>query len=303
MDEALAAVKASLRHRAQGLAENRPRERVAGGPDVHVNTMQAADHELGVFGLKTYTLASGVYWFFIYLYGSKSGELLAIIEANRIGQLRTGAATGVATDLMARQDASEVGLIGSGFQARTQLEAISRVRAVRHARVYSPNPDHRGAFAREMSRYLGLEISPVGSPRQAVEGADILVTVTSSREPVFDGDWLGPGTHVSAVGGADPYVRELDDRTVQRADLIVVDDLSQARIEAGELMMPAARGLVSWEEILELWQLVGGEVQGRTHARQITLFKSLGMALWDIATAKTVYDKAVAAGVGKPLGD
>ena len=107
---------------------------------------------------------------------------------------------------------------------------------------------------------------------------------------------------MSAVGGADPYVRELDDRAIQRADLIVVDDLSQARIEAGELMMPAARGLVLWEGMLELWQLVGGEVQGRRHARQITLFKSLGIALWDIAAAKTVYDKAVAAGVGRRLG-
>jgi ornithine cyclodeaminase/alanine dehydrogenase-like protein (mu-crystallin family) len=303
MDEALVAVEASLIHRAQGLAVNRPRERVAGGPDVHVNTMQAADYELGVFGLKTYTLASGVYRFFVYLYGTESGELLAIIEANRIGQLRTGAATGIATDLMARRDAAEVGVIGSGFQARTQLEAVSRVRDLRRARVYSPNPAHRETFAHEMSRSLGLEVTPVGSPGQAVEGADILVTVTSSREPVFDGDWLEPGTHVSAVGGADPYVRELDDRSIQRADLIVVDDLPQARIEAGELMMPASRGLVLWEEMLELWQLVGGEARGRRHAEEITLFKSLGMALWDIAAAKTVYDKAVAAGIGKPLGD
>jgi alanine dehydrogenase len=303
MEEALFVVENSLKHRATGHATNRPRERVVGGPDVQVNTMLAADYELGIHGFKTYTLASGVYRFFVYLYDSESGDLLAIIEANRMGQLRTGAATGVATNLMARSDATEVGIIGSGSQASTQLEAVCQVRNIKRVRVHSATPANREKFAVEMSQRLGVEVTPVESSRQAVEGADIVVTITASREPVLNGAWLSPGMHVAAAGGADPYVRELDDEAVQRADLIVVDDLAQTKIEAGELMMPASRGLVLWEQMHELWQVVSGEVSGRESDDDITLFKSLGMALWDIAAAKVVYDKAVASGMGKPLGD
>ena len=292
----------SLKHRAAGRATNYPRERVVGGPDVQVNTMLAADYELGIHGFKTYTLASGIYRFFVYLYDSESGDLLAIIEANRMGQLRTGAATGVATNLMARTDASDVGILGSGFQAPAQLEAVCQVRNVQRVRVHSATPANREKFADEMSRRLGVEIIPVESSRQAVEGADIVVTITSSREPVLEGAWLSPGMHVAAAGGADPYVRELDDEAVQRADLIVVDDLAQTKIESGELMMPASRGLALWEQMRELWQVVSGEVTGRNSDDDITLFKSLGMGLWDIAAAKIVYDKAVASGIGKPLG-
>jgi ornithine cyclodeaminase/alanine dehydrogenase-like protein (mu-crystallin family) len=303
MEEALFVVENSLRNRAAGRATNRPRERVVGGPDIQVNTMLAADYELGIHGFKTYTVASGVYRFFVYLYDSESGDLLAIIEANRMGQLRTGAATGVATNLMARSDATEVGIIGSGSQAPTQLEAVCQVRNIKRVRVYSATPANRERFAVEMSQRLGVEVTPVDTSRQAVEGADIVVTITASREPVLNGAWLSLGMHVAAVGGADPYIRELDDEAVQRADLIVVDDLAQTKIEAGELMMPASRGLVLWEQMRELWQVVSGEVSGRESDDDITLFKSLGMALWDIAAAKVVYDKAVASGMGKPLGD
>ena len=292
----------SLRHRAAGRAANRPRERVVGGPDVQVNTMLAADYELGIHGFKTYTVASGVYRFFVYLYDSESGDLLAVIEANRMGQLRTGAATGVATRLMARADATDIGILGSGSQAPAQLEAVCQVRNIQRVRVHSATPANRERFATEMSQRLGVEVTPVGSSRQAVEGADIVVTITSSPKPVLEGAWLEPGMHVAAVGGADPYVRELDDEAVQRADLIVVDDLAQTKIEAGELMMPASRGLVLWEQMRELWQVVSGEVAGRNSDDDVTLFKSLGMALWDIDAAKVVYDKAVASGVGRRLG-
>lgn len=292
----------SLRHRAVGFATNRPRERVVGGPEVQVNTMLAADYALGIHGFKTYTMASGVYRFFVYLYDSESGDLLAIIEANRMGQLRTGAATGVATNLMARSDATEVGILGSGSQAPAQLEAVCQVRNIRRVRVHSATSANCERFAIEMSRRLGVEVTPVESSRKAVEGADIVVTITSSREPVLEGAWLEPGMHVAAVGGADPYVRELDDEAVQRADLIVVDDLAQTKIESGELMMPVSRGLVMWEQMRELWQVVSGEVAGRNSDDDITLFKSLGMALWDIAAAKVVYDKAVTSGMGRRLG-
>jgi ornithine cyclodeaminase/alanine dehydrogenase-like protein (mu-crystallin family) len=301
MEEALFVVGNSLRHRAAGNATSHLRERVVGGPDVQVNTMLAADYEQRIHGFKTYTVASGVYRFFVYLYDSESSDLLAIIEANRMGQIRTGAATGVATNLMARADATDVGILGSGSQAPTQLEAVCQVRAIHSVRVYSPTFVNRERFANDMSERLGVEVLPVESPRHAVDGADIVVTITSSREPVLEGAWLSQGMHVAAAGGADPYVRELNDEAVQRADLIVVDDLAQAKIESGELMMPASRGLVLWEQMRELWQVVSGEVAGRNSDDDVTLFKSLGMGLWDIAAAKVVYDNAVASDAGKRL--
>ena len=290
-----------LKQQALGTATNRPRERVTSGPDVHLNSMRASAPDLGVFGFKTYSVASGVYRFLLYLYDAGTGDLLCILEANRLGQLRTGAASGVAAKYMAREDASVVGVLGSGFQARTQLEAVCKVRDVSAARVYSPTAGHRRTYADEMSRSLGVDVTAVESPALAVAGADILVTVTDSSTPVFEGAWLGPGMHVTAVGGADPYVTELDGPTLQRADVLVVDDVAQARIESGELIMATSRGLILWERVRELWQIVGGMAVGRTGPDDITLFKSLGMALWDIAAAKVVYEKAVAQRVGMPL--
>ncbi len=301
IDDAIVAVEESLMHRANARATNQHRERAVGGRDVYVNTMLGADYALGVHGFKTYTVASGDYRFFVYLYDSETSALLAIVEANKLGQLRTGAATGVATRLMANAAARDVAIIGTGFQARSQLAAVAKVRSIKRVRVFSPTPEKREAYAREISGVLGIEVDPVDSARAAVEGADIVVTITSSREPVLCGEWLEPGAHVVAAGGADPYIREIDDLTVQRADLIVVDDRAQAQIEAGELTMPAERGLVLWEQMHELWQLVGGEVAARASANDITLFKSLGMALWDIAAAKLVYDRAVGSGAGRPL--
>ena len=131
------------------------------------------------------------------------------------------------------------------------------------------------------------------TPREVVESADILVTITNSRTPVFDGEWLRAGTHICAVGGANEYVTELDDATIQRADFIAVDSITQAKIECGELLMPASRGLILWEQVSELWQVVGGAKAGRRSAEDITLFKSLGMAMWDLAAAKVVYERYI----------
>ena len=298
MDAALYAVERSLFHQAAGNAINQPRRRLTAGPDTHVNTMMASDAEWGVFGFKTYTYAGGVYNFFVFLSDSDTGALLAIIEANRMGQLRTGAATGVSAKFMARNDSSRVGVIGSGFQARTQLEAISKARELESVKVYSRSAERRNAYAREMSGNLRLDVAPAESAREAVDGSDIVVTITSSRTPVLYGEWLEPGMHIVAAGGADPYVSELDFVVAQRADLVVVDDRGQSAIESGELMMPAARGLLIWERTRELWQVVAGHASGRDSSEDVTLFKSLGMALWDVASAKVVYDSAVERGVG-----
>jgi alanine dehydrogenase len=303
MDEAIPAVEEVLKHQSLGTAINRPRVHDFAGPAKYLATMQAADYQLGVFGFKTYSIVPGNHAYFVYLYDAESGDLLAIFQADKLGQFRTGAATGVAMKYMAREEAASVGILGSGFQARTQLEAVCKVRPITSARVYSPNPDNRNGYAQEMSQRLGIEVTPVESARRVVQGADILITVTSSQTPVVEGEWLEPGVHITAVGGANPYLSELDSDVLKRADLLVADDIAQLRIESGEFMMPAARGEILWEQVRELWQIVSGAVPGRRSPEDITVFKSLGMALWDIAVAKATYDKAVAQGIGKTLGD
>ncbi len=293
VEEAVPVVEAVLKQQAAGTATNLPRGHTIAGPGVMMAHMTAALHEQGVFGFKVYSIVDGKYQFFVLLYSVATGDLLAVIEANQLGRRRTGAASGVSAKYMAREDSAEVGILGSGFQAGAQLEAICSVRPIERVRVYSRNPENRNGFARRMTETLSIEVVAADEPRAVVESADILVTISNSRTPVFDGEWLRAGTHICAVGGANEYVTELDDATIQRADFIAVDSIAQAKIECGELLMPASRGLILWEQVSELWQVVGGAKAGRRSAEDITLFKSLGMAMWDLAAAKVVYERYI----------
>ena len=293
VEETVPVVEAALKCQAAGTATNMPRGHTIAGPGVMLAHMSAALHEQGVFGFKAYSIVGGAYRFFVLLYSIQTGDLLAVFEANQLGRRRTGAASGVSAKYMAREDSAEVGILGSGFQAGAQLEAICSVRPIERVRVYSRSPENRSSFARRMSDTLGINVQAVDEPREAVESADILVTITNSPTPVFNGDWLRPGTHICAVGGANEYVTELDDTTIQRADIIAVDSIAQAKIECGELLMPTSRGLLLWEQVSEFWQVVGGMKEGRRASDDITLFKSLGMAMWDLAAAKVVYDKFI----------
>ena len=291
--EAVPLVETVLKQQAAGAATNMPRGHTIAGPGLMLAHMTAALHEQGVFGFKTYSIVDGRYQFFVLLYSVETGDLLAVFEAASLGRLRTGAASGVSVKYMAREDSAEVGILGSGFQAGAQLEAICSVRPVERVRVYSRNAENRNSFARRMTETLGIEVLAVEGPQKVVESADILVTITNSPTPVFDGDWLNQGTHICAVGGANEYVTELDDATIRRADFIAVDSIAQAKIECGELLMPASRGVLLWEQVSEFWQVVGGVKAGRRGDDEITLFKSLGMAMWDLAAAKVVYERYV----------
>ena len=293
VEEAVPVVEAALKQQAASAATNMPRGHTIAGPGLMLAHMTAALHEQGVFGFKTYSIVAGEYQFFVLLYSVETGDLLAVFEAASLGRLRTGAASGVSAKYMAREDSAEVGILGSGFQAGAQLEAVCSVRPIESVRVYSRNLENRSNFARRMSETLGIEVRAADGPREVVEPADILVTITNSPTPVFDGDWLKPGTHICAVGGANEYVTELDDTTIRRADFIAVDSIAQAKVECGELLMPTSRGLLLWEQVSEFWQVVGGVKAGRRNAEDITLFKSLGMAMWDLAAAKVVYEKFV----------
>jgi ornithine cyclodeaminase/alanine dehydrogenase len=213
--------------------------------------------------------------------------------------MRTGAASGVATEFMARPDASEVGLFGSGKQARTQLQAVCKVRTISRVQVYSPSEEHRRRFAAEMSELCQTEVMPVPRPEMAAEDKDIVITATSSREPVLNGHWIAEGTHLNAVGSNFLGKAEIDAVTVRRCESIVVDSKEQARLEAGDFVQPLEEGSIHWADVHELGQVIVGRYTGRAHPQDVTLFKSLGIALEDVAVAARVYAEAQKAGLGR----
>ena len=300
MPTAIEAVEEALRGHAAGRATNRPRQRVA-APRSHLHVMAAGDHALGVFGAKVYSSSRSGARFLVLLYEEAGGELLAVIEADRLGQMRTGAASGVATRHMARPGAASVGILGTGWQAESQLLAVCAVRPIRAIRAYSRDPDGRRRFAGRMSQALGLAVTPVETPEAAVRGPEIVITATSAREPVCRGAWLEPGTHVNAIGANFLSRRELDVETIARANIVVVDSAEQCRLEAGDLLPAVERGLVTWESLVELGRIADGRVPGRRTEQEITLFKSVGIALEDIAAARAVYELAKQRGVGEHI--
>ena len=301
MPDTLAAVESVFKAHATGDATNEPRRRVrASGAVLHVLTGAVA--HLGLLGFKAYAVTRSKARFHVSLYDATSGELLALIEADRLGQMRTGAASGVATKYLAREDSQTVGIYGTGWQAQSQLAAVCAVRDIQTVKVYSRQPEHRARFCEEMSAQLKIKnIAPVEQPAQAADGADIIITITTSREPVLEGAWLKPGVHINAAGSNSILRRELDDEVIKRASFIAADSLDQARIEAGELVTAVEKGLLTWERVHELRRVVNGETQGRKSAQEITLFKSLGIAIEDIATAAVVYQRARQLGAGREL--
>ena len=237
----------------------------------------------------------------VMLYDYESGALLACMEAGRMGQIRTGAASGLATRYMARQDAATVAVIGSGFQARTQLEAVCAVREIKQARVFSRRQERREEFASRSGERLGVDVKAVESAQECVEEADIIITITSARDPVALGEWLAPGAHINAAGGNHWMRREVDEAAVLRSEVIVVDDLEQAKVECGDLLWLEARGSFRWDMAHELKDVIAGRVPGRATQEGVTLFESMGVALEDIAAADLVYRKAKEQGIGQEL--
>lgn len=285
MADAVRVVAEAFELLADGQATNHPRRRHR-IPDGLLHVMDAAMPTKGVMGLKSYTTFRGGNRFHVLLYSTETGELLAILEADWLGRIRTGAASGVAADRLARTDAAVLGILGAGRQARTQVEAIRCVREIREVRAWCRTRDTLKAFCDEM------EAMPADSARAAVQGADIVVTATYAREPVVEGAWLEPGQCVVAMGSNHVKRRELDDAAVRRADVIATDHIEQARIESGELIHAG----VDWDRVQDLARA------RRADDRQITLFKSNGIALQDVAAAKFVVDGAAAKGLGQPLG-
>lgn len=300
MDMALPAVEAAFRKLSLDEATNIPRQRCQ-TDHVMLHVLPAAAKTMNAIGYKAYVTGKFPAQFLITLYDPKSGDLKAWIQADYLGQVRTGAASGVATKKLARADANTLGILGSGKQARTQCEAIAKVRNLKTIHVYSSNPDHRLAFAAEMSKTCGVPVTAVDSAEVAVTGKDIVVTATSAREPILKGDWLADGCHVNLVGSNFLSKAEADVRVFERAALVVADSKDQAKYEAGDFVQALKDSVIHWSEVTDLSHILTGRYPGRQNAKDITVFKSLGLGVQDIAVAEAVYEKAKAAGVGRVI--
>lgn len=299
MEAAIEAVEEAFRQLADGQSINRPRARV-GLPGVMLHVMPAGSAEHGMLGFKAYIATKAGARFLFHLYRA-DGELLAVMEADRLGQIRTGAASGVATRFMARPDGSVVGIYGTGWQARSQLQAVAAVRAIEKAVAFGRDVERRRVFCEEMSQLLDLEVHPAKAPQEVPAEADILITATTAREPVLAGKWLRDGQHINAIGSNMASRREVDEEVIRRAALIVVDSKEQALLECGDLIAPISNGATTWERIPELGEIVQGRVRGRSGPKEVTLFESQGIAIEDVAVARKVYQLGRARGVGAPL--
>jgi alanine dehydrogenase len=300
MDAALEAVESGLRRVALDEAQNVPRTRCQ-TDHVMLHVLSASAKSLGVLGFKAYTTTRQGAQFMVSLYDGRTGALLALIQADFLGQVRTGAASGVATKYMARPEAGTVGLFGTGKQARTQIEAVCKVRPVRRVHVYSRSEDNRRRFAAEMSEVCKTDVIPVARPEQAAEDLDVVITATTSREPVLNGAWLAQGTHLNVVGSNFQGKAEVDSGTLRRSNVIIVDSKEQARLEAGDLLPALEEGVIHWTDIHELGQVVVGRYSGRKHPQDITLFKSLGIGIEDVAVAARVYARAKEVEAGRTI--
>lgn len=298
MPLAIEAVEDAFRRLADGSAQFHSRQRLHLPNNSYLHYMAAADGTGGYMGMKIYTSSREGLRFLVPLFQAKTGELLAMIEARYLGQMRTGAASGVATKLLARPDARRIGIIGTGLQAETQIEAVAAVRKIERVRAFGRDPEHRQRFAREMSEKLTVPVEAAASVEEALHDADIAITSTTASKPVVEGRWLRAGTHINAIGANFPEKAELDADAVNRADVIFADSREQSKLEAGDLIQAFEGDYSRWNDVKELGDLIAKRVEGRTTPEQITLFKSNGIAIEDIVTAGRVYELALQRRIG-----
>lgn len=296
MDECIRVLEDLFVLESQGLAENTPTTEFY-PPRGFFRLKAGALWASNLVGFKAYGAGRRR---LIFVFDMAEG-LQGIVDAVALTQVRTGAVSALATRYMASPDASSVGIIGTGKEARTQLEALSRVRKLSYVKAYSRKPENRDAFAAEMSERLNVEVRAVASGEEAIRGADIAVTITSANEPVLFGDWLSEGMHICAVGATTPYRRELDEVAVGRASTVVVEHLPQAEAECGELIYAAMRAKLRWGTVRELKDVVSGAIPGRVRDAEITLFDSIGVGTEDVAVAAYLLEKARKQSIGKTI--
>ena len=300
MSTTLELVERVHREYSTGQAIDVPRERTR-LPKAALHILQGAVPSAGVFGYKAYTSSREGVRFLVYAFDAEDGSLAGIVEANHLGMMRTGAAGGVAARWLARADAKVAGIFGSGWQARGQLEALAQVRSLEKVKVHSRSPEKVARFCALMGARLGIAVVPAAGAEDAVKGSDIVVTITTAATPVFDGEWIAPGTHVNAAGSNSLLRREIDEATVRRADPIVVDSRASAIKEAGDLLPALEKGRIHAGGLTELGEVIAGIRPGRTSAGQVTLFESQGMAIQDLVIAAKLLELARRDGRGTPI--
>ena len=300
MQATIGLVERVHREYSTGQAIDVPRERTR-LPKAALHILQGAVPSAGVFGYKAYTSSREGVRFLVYAFDAERGNLEAVVEANRLGMMRTGAAGGVAAKWLAREDAKVVGLFGAGWQAQGQLEALAQVRSLARVKVFSRTAEKLAKFCEKMRARLSIDVVPAASPEDAVKGSDIVVTITTSATPVFDGEWLVPGTHVNAAGSNSLLRQEIDETAVRRAQPVVVDSRPTALKEAGDLLPALEKGRLHAGALTELGEVIAGTRAGRTSSEQITLFESQGMAIQDLVIAAHLMRLAREQGVGSEV--
>ena len=291
---ALEAVEACFRRMAAGEVEIAPRRRLR-LPEGALADMAAADRGLGLTGGKLYAATAQGATFVVCLFDSETSELVAVIEADRLGQLRTGAASAVAARHLARRDATTLGVIGCGHQAETQVACIrAALPGIERVVAYCRTPEKLDAFCERVGAEPGESHRDAGTQQ-------IVVTITNSRDPVLRGEWLLPGAFVAAAGANVVSRRELDNTVLGRASFVCCDLLEQAKLESGDLVEPVAAGVLDWLEVHELHEVVAGEIAGRQADDDIVVFKSNGLAAWDVAVGAEAVRRARERGLGTEL--
>jgi ornithine cyclodeaminase len=300
MSKTIELVERVHREYSSGQAIDVPRERTR-LPRAALHILQGAVPSAKVFGYKAYTSSREGVRFLVYAFNADRGNLEAIVEANHLGMTRTGAAGGVAAKWLSRPDAKVAGVFGSGWQAQGQIQALASVRKLERVKVYSRNAAKLEDFCRRMSTRLALEVVPAASAEETVKGSDIVVTITTSATPVFSGEWVEPGTHINAAGSNSLLRREIDEATVAKCAVVVVDSRPAAQKEAGDLLPALEKGRLHIGALTELGEVIAGTRPGRTSPEQVTLFESQGMAIQDLVIAAELVRLAREQGVGQEV--
>lgn len=300
MGMALDGVESAHRDLALGRATDTPRAR-SRLPQTALHILQGALPDQGILGYKAYTSNRSGNRFLVHLFDAASGQLRAVVAADYLGMMRTGATSGVAARWLARPDSTIAGVFGAGWQAEGHVRAICATLPLERVKVFSRKADKLQAFCQRLSKQTGIDVVPALSAEDTVRGSDVVGTVTTAAQPLFDAEWLEAGAHINAAGSNALIRQELSEAAVRRCDVIAVDSVPTALAECGDLLPLLEKGRLHERQLLELGDVIAGRRAGRESAGQITLFESQGMGIQDLAVAWRVVQAAEARGLGAPL--
>lgn len=300
MNQMIEKIESMQSHYGEGEASNLPRRKIIASGGM-LAVMGGGLFYEGVLGVKTYTVVKGQYSFQVSLYDAETGKLLCYTQANRLGQLRTGATTAVAAKYLTTKPNMTIGIIGTGYQAATQLEAVSKVRDIANILAFSRTESSRQQFAENMSTSLQIPVTSAKSAEETVKNSDLVICIAATMDPVINGDWISSGTTLVAAGPTTWRANEVDTLTIKRAHKIVVDSIEQAPIESGDLSSSVDQGIIQWSQLVELRHIVSGNQSGRDNNAQIIYAKLMGTGVADVAAAKLAYDTAKQLGIGTEM--